>query len=223
MTYDHQWARMRAADPGHSDRYARRWVDLVESGKDIDGEARLVDALAPRGAAILDAGCGQGRTGGYLAARGHHVVGVDLDDVLIGHARRAFPRAAWYVRDLAALEPDLVPAGATGFDLIVSAGNVLTFLDPAARVPALTRLVGLLAPGGRLITGFGAGRDYDFAAYADDLATAGARIDARWSTWNAHPFEADSDFLVCLSSADTDRAPDTPTDATTTGATPEAV
>ena len=36
-------------------------------GDDIDGEARFVDALADRGAAILDAGCGVGRVAGRLA------------------------------------------------------------------------------------------------------------------------------------------------------------
>ena len=51
------------------------------------GEARLIDAMAPRGARILDVGCGQGRTGAYLHSRGHRVTGVDLDPHLIERAR----------------------------------------------------------------------------------------------------------------------------------------
>ena len=65
------WKKIVDADPGHSQRYAKRWDDMVAEGVDIDGEARLIDAMAPRGARILDAGCGQGRTGAYLHERGH--------------------------------------------------------------------------------------------------------------------------------------------------------
>src|SRR5699024_6306129 len=68
------------------------------------GEARLIDAMAPRGAGILDAGCGSGRLGGYLARGGQHVTGVDLDPHLIEVAREDHPEAHWYVGDLAQLD-----------------------------------------------------------------------------------------------------------------------
>ena len=64
---------MLQANPNHSEMYAQRWRNFVAEGKDIDGEARLIDAMSPRAARILDAGCGTGRVGGYLAARGHTV------------------------------------------------------------------------------------------------------------------------------------------------------
>src|SRR5699024_11721939 len=96
------WKQIVAADPEHSRRYAKRWDDMVADGVDIDGEARLADAMAPRGARILDVGCGQGRLGSYLAARGHRVVGVDLDPHLIERARDACPDATWEIVDLAA-------------------------------------------------------------------------------------------------------------------------
>jgi SAM-dependent methyltransferase len=41
------------------------------------GEPDLIDALLPRGAAILDLGCGPGRIAGPLAALGHRVTGID--------------------------------------------------------------------------------------------------------------------------------------------------
>ncbi|MBK0418012.1 class I SAM-dependent methyltransferase [Leucobacter sp. CSA1] len=203
--YSHLWDRLRAEDPEHSARYAQRWRDLAAEGRDLDGEARLVAALAAPGSAVLDAGCGQGRLGGYLSERGYRVAGVDLDEHLIAEARRAFPRAEWRVGDLAEFTyPSLDAAGAgsreaRGFDAIVSAGNVLTFLDPAARRPALQGLRGALAPRGRLVTGFGAGRGYGFDEYAEDLAAAGLAVQHRFSTWDLRPFEADSDFLVCIS------------------------
>ena len=87
-------------DEGHSTWYRDRFRDLEAEGADLEGEARFVDALAPRrgggagpgaaerpgggagpgaagppGARILDAGCGAGRLGGALHHRGHDVVG----------------------------------------------------------------------------------------------------------------------------------------------------
>ena len=82
------WMQKVAADPGHSQWYIERFRALARSGEDIVGEARLIDAMAPRGARILDAGCGPGRVGGYLAAVGHDVVGVDVDPELIEAARQ---------------------------------------------------------------------------------------------------------------------------------------
>ena len=91
MNMHRTWSEIVAADPGHSRRYAERWANFAAQGRDIDGEARLIDAMAPRGGRILDAGCGQGRLGGYLAGRGHRVVGVDIDPYLISVARDVQP------------------------------------------------------------------------------------------------------------------------------------
>ena len=52
------WNEILARNPQHSENYAQRWRNFVAEGRDIDGEARLIDALAPRHARILDAGCG---------------------------------------------------------------------------------------------------------------------------------------------------------------------
>ena len=204
--YNHQWDQLREADPDHSRRYAQRWRDLAAQGHDLDGEARTVSALVPPGSTVLDAGCGTGRVGGYLARRGYRVVGVDLDAELIAEARQEFPESEWIVSDLAHLDAStfapskLDSAFHSGFDAIVSAGNVLTFLDPRSRGEVLRRLGNLLGTQGRLITGFGAGRGYSFSDYDSDLLNAGLHSDARFSTWNLHPFTTESDFLVCLSS-----------------------
>ncbi len=64
---------------------------MAAEGADLVGEARLADALAPRRAAILDAGCGSGRHAGYLHRAGHRVVGVDLDPVLVAAAEADEP------------------------------------------------------------------------------------------------------------------------------------
>src|SRR5689334_2184643 len=80
--------------------YAARFRTLAASGRDIDGEARLVDALADRGARILDAGCGAGRLAAYLASQGHDVLGVDIDPVLIEAGRADYPGLPLEVLDL---------------------------------------------------------------------------------------------------------------------------
>jgi SAM-dependent methyltransferase len=195
MSYSHLWDRLREQDPDHSARYAQRWRDLAAQGHDLDGEARFIDAMAPRGSRILDAGCGTGRVGAYLAAAGHDVVGVDLDDHLIAEARETCPSADWHVGDLARFDFSAV---GPGFDIIVSAGNVMTFLDPHSRVQAMTNLAGALVDDGRLVSGFGAGRGYDFADYESDLRAVGLQPAVSFSTWNLHPFTRDSNFLVSV-------------------------
>jgi SAM-dependent methyltransferase len=191
------WMQKVAADPGHSQWYIERFRAMVRAGDDLAGEARFVDAMAPRGARILDAGCGPGRLGGFLAAAGHQVVGVDVDPALIEAAEQDHPGPLWLVGDLAEL--DLPARGiAEPFDVIVSAGNVMTFVAPSTRAQVLSRLRAHVAADGRAAIGFGAGRDYDFDVFLGDAVDAGFAIDVLLSTWDVRPFTDDSDFLVAV-------------------------
>lgn len=191
------WMQKVTDDPGHSDWYIERFRAMARAGDDLAGEARFVDAMAPRAARILDAGCGPGRVGGFLAAAGHHLVGVDVDPTLIEAAEQDYPGPRWLVGDLAEL--DLPARGvAEPFDVIVSAGNVMTFLAPSTRVQVLGRLRAHLAGDGRAVIGFGAGREYDFVQFLDDAADAGFAPDLLLSSWDLRPFTDDSDFLVAL-------------------------
>jgi SAM-dependent methyltransferase len=191
------WMQKVAADPGHSHWYIERFRSMARAGEDLAGEARLVDAMAPRGARILDAGCGPGRLGGYLAAAGHHVVGVDVDPVLIEAAEHDHPGPRWLVGDLAEL--DLPAQGITEpFDVIVSAGNVMTFVAPSTRVQVLARLRAHLGVDGRAVIGFAAGREYEFGQFLDDAAEAGFTADLLLSTWDLRPFTDNSDFLAAI-------------------------
>lgn len=197
MTEPSKWARMIAADPDHSQRYIERFKIMEAAGHDLGGEARTVDAMVPRGSRILDAGCGPGRVGGRLHALGHVVVGVDVDPALIQAAEIDHPGPTWLVGDLAEL--DLAAEGVEGgFDVIISAGNVMGFLAPSTRVEVLRRFGTHLAEDGRAIIGFGAGRGYEFADFFADLDAAGLRLDLALSTWDLRPFTAQSDFLVAL-------------------------
>ena len=191
------WMQKVAADPGHSQWYIERFRAMARAGDDLDGEARFVDAMAPRGARILDAGCGPGRLGGYLSKAGHQVVGVDVDPALIAAAEQDYPGPRWLVGDLAEL--DLPARGIVDpFDVIASAGNVMAFLAPSTRVRVLSRLRAHLAGDGRAAIGFGAGRDYEFAEFLDDTAAAGFAPDLLLSTWDLRPFTDGSDFLVAV-------------------------
>jgi SAM-dependent methyltransferase len=191
------WMQKVAADPGHSQWYIERFRAMARAGDDLAGEARFVDAMAPRGARILDAGCGPGRLGGYLAKAGHDVVGVDVDPALIEAAEQDYPGPRWLVGDLAEL--DLPARGiAESFDVIVSAGNVMTFLAPSTRVQVLSRLRAHVADDGRAAIGFGAYREYEFADFLNDAVDAGFAPDLLLSTWDMRPFTDDSDFLVAL-------------------------
>lgn len=186
-----------AVDPGHSQWYIERFRSLAQAGEDLAGEARLIDAMVPRGSRILDAGCGPGRLGGYLAEAGHDVVGVDVDPALIEAAEQDYPGPRWLVGDLAEL--DLPARGiAEPFDIIVSAGNVVTFLAPSTRGQVLHRLRAHVAADGRVVIGFGAGREYAFDQFLADAAEAGFTPDLLLSTWDVRPFTEDSEFLVAI-------------------------
>lgn len=197
MTEPSMWTRLTQENPQHSAAYIQRFRDLAEAGHDLVGEARLVDAMLPRGARVLDAGSGTGRIGGFLAAVGHDVVGVDGDPVLVAEARRQHPGARWLVGDLAEL--DLAAAGIPEpFDAIVCAGNVMTFLAESTRREVLRRMRAHVRPDGRAAIGFGAGRGYDFDDFLADARVAGWDADLLLSTWDLRPFTPDADFLVAL-------------------------
>jgi SAM-dependent methyltransferase len=188
------WMRKVADDPAHSTWYVERFRTMARDGADLAGEARLVDTMVSRGSRILDAGCGPGRVGGALAAAGHEVVGVDVDPTLIAAAEQDHPGPTWLVGDLAEL--DLSPR--EPFDVIVCAGNVMSFLAPSTRPEVLRRFRAHLKPEGRTAIGFGAGRGYEFADFLQDAKAAGLEPDLLLSTWDLRPFTEDAEFLVAL-------------------------
>ena len=183
-------------DDGHSQWYVQRFRELADEGADLAGEARLVDAMVAPHSRILDAGCGPGRTGAVLHARGHHVVGVDADPELIEAARADHPGPRWIVADLSEL--DLPALGEPEpFDAAVLAGNVMAFVAPESETAVLQRIAAHLRPDGFAIVGFHTDR-YDIAAFDRHLADAGFTLEHRFATWDLRPWRADADFAVSV-------------------------
>jgi 2-polyprenyl-3-methyl-5-hydroxy-6-metoxy-1,4-benzoquinol methylase len=184
--------------PEHSQWYVDRFRQLAADGADLAGEARLLDAMVPPGSRILDAGCGTGRVGAALAARGHTVVGVDADPVLVEAARADHPGPRWLVADLAEL--DLPAAGEPEpFDAVVVAGNVMAFVAPGTEQAVLTRIAAHLHPDGLVVIGFGTDRGYALADFDADTEAAGLHRDHRFATWDLRPWREGADFAVtCL-------------------------
>jgi SAM-dependent methyltransferase len=182
---------------GHSDFYVERFRRMAAEGVDLVGEARLVDALVPPRSRILDAGCGSGRVGGELFRRGHDVVGVDADEVLLAAAAQDRPGPTWLKADLTEL--DLAAIGeAEPFDAVVMAGNVMPFLAEGTEQAVLERLAAHLVPGGRLVVGFGLDRGYALSDFDRHCDHAGLLLELRLATWEVVPFTDTSDFAVTL-------------------------
>ncbi|MEX1165133.1 MAG: class I SAM-dependent methyltransferase [Nitriliruptor sp.] len=197
MSDENEWLRLTREDPGHSSWYIERMRAKTAAGEDLAGEARLIDAMVSRGSRILDAGCGPGRVGAFLTDAGHEVVGVDIDPALIAAAEEDHPGPRWLVDDLSTL--DLPSRGIDeGFDAIVCAGNVLTFLAPETHVAVLASLRAHLRGGGRLVVGFGTDRGYEVDDFLEDVGSAGLVVDVLLSTWDLQPYAQGDGFLVAI-------------------------
>jgi 2-polyprenyl-3-methyl-5-hydroxy-6-metoxy-1,4-benzoquinol methylase len=178
---------------GHSEWYVERFRTAAAEGVDITGEARLLDAIVPPGSRILDAGCGPGRLGAELHARGHTVVGVDVDPVLIAAAEEDHPGPTWLVADLAELDLD-----EESFDAALIAGNVMVFLARDTEADVLTHVAAHVKPDGVVVVGFDLDLRYTLAAFDADLEAAGLHVEQRFATWDLRPIADDPDYAVTI-------------------------
>jgi SAM-dependent methyltransferase len=190
-----RWVTAHGA--GHARWYIERFRKMAADGVDLDGEARLLDAMLERGSRVLDAGCGPGRVGAGLAARGAWVVGVDADRELIEAAQADHPGPTWLVADLAEL--DLADMGIPApFDAAVCAGNVMPYLAPGTEGVVLARIAAHLRVDGLLVVGFGLDRGYAIADFDIHAAAAGLEREHRFATWDLRPWHDDASFAVTV-------------------------
>ncbi|WP_236542235.1 class I SAM-dependent methyltransferase [Spiractinospora alimapuensis] len=186
---------MTETSEGHSQWYIDRFRALAAEGADLAGEARTLDALLPRGARVLDAGCGTGRIAVELANRGHHVVGVDVDPALVVAAAEDHPGPEYLVADLADLD-----LGDTHdpFDAAILAGNVMCFVAPDSETDVLTSVARHVRADGVVVVGFGLGRTLTVADFDRHVAAAGLRLEHRFATWDLRAWSDDAEFVVSV-------------------------
>lgn len=193
--------RWQQSDAPRGGDYDARWASLAKSGRNVHGEADLVDSLLGEtgGTRVLDAGCGTGRVAIELARRGYVTTGVDADGAMLDTARAKNPELSWLQADLADLDSDLD----TRFDLIVLAGNVMIFLDPGSEERVLRGLAERLALGGLLVAGFQirAGR-LPLHRYDALCASVGLELVSRWATWDRNAYDG-GDYAVSVHRART--------------------
>nr|WP_179665825.1 class I SAM-dependent methyltransferase [Nocardioides panaciterrulae] len=171
---------------------------MAGRGEDVHGEATFLTGLVAPPASVLDAGCGTGRITVRLAGLGYDVVGLDVDPAMLEVARDQAPDLAWHHADLASFDLG------RRFDVVLLAGNIVPLLEPDTLSAVAERLAAHVAPGGRVVCGFGldtdhlpAGcpvtplRDLDAA-----MAAAGLGPLARWSGWDRAPFAEAIGYVV---------------------------
>lgn len=191
-----RWAQAGAASQFYGEHFGR----LVESGADVDGEARLADTLVQRGARILDVGAGMGRVSAALTLRGHRVVAVEPDGDLVAQARRTYPHLTVVHADILDFTDD------EPYDLAVLVGNVMVYLAEGTERSVLARVRALLGPTGRALVGFhptggpATARDYPPDEFVADADAAGLRVELRAGTYELHP-PADDYAVFVLSPA----------------------
>ena len=173
------WNRRAAhfdEDFGHSIRTSAeraawdRILDLVLGGR--------------RALQALDAGCGTGFLSFELAARGHHVIGIDFAPAMIVEARRKAGALGVSIRfEEGDAEHLSFPAGS--FDLVISRHLLWTLPHPEA---AMDEWIRVLRRGGRLVivdsqfdprvlsaAGENARTSQEYAAVGDRLPFLGGR------------------------------------------------
>ncbi len=126
------------------ERYWREgfWTDNPYERWKLDHVTRIVSS-APRGARVLDVGCGDGRVAAGLAAAGARCTGVDVSEQAVAQAR---------ARGVEALAADLdagpLPVAPGSFDLALCLDVFEHLFEPAH---LLAQIRAALAPRGRLL------------------------------------------------------------------------
>jgi SAM-dependent methyltransferase len=137
-----------------------------------------LDERLPRGADVLDLGCGCGvPVARELVDAGHAVTGIDISPVQIERARRLVPQADFRIADLT--EMRFAPST---FDAVVCLYAIIHVpLDEHA--PLLGRIAGWLRPGGWLLLVTG---ETAWTGTEDDWLGGSAAM------WWSHPDRATS-------------------------------
>ncbi len=145
-------ARNRRAWNATSDEYQRRHGAGLERTARAWGvwrvpeeEVRALGEVAGRD--VLELGCGAAQWSLALAADGAAVVGLDLSERQLAHARRRSVSAG-VALPLVQAGAERLPFAGSSFDLVFCDHGGMSFADPRRSVPEVARV---LRPGGRLV------------------------------------------------------------------------
>ncbi|OHD72236.1 MAG: hypothetical protein A2177_09420 [Spirochaetes bacterium RBG_13_68_11] len=117
----------------------------------------LLRYLPPKGASVLELGCGSGRGAAFLLASGYEVTGVDASAGMVAEAARLHPELAGRVSRAAVPFPADLPLLRHSFDAVVAIGMFMHI--PDAGLPDTVLQIGrLLRPGGVLFIDGSVGR-----------------------------------------------------------------
>ena len=135
------------------DGYDRLGARYREWAKDTGSETRdpwlgAFERMLPERASVLDLGCGPGFVSARLSAR-FDVLGVDLSEDQIAHARQTVPGATFLAADMTTLE-----LAAASVDGVVALFSLIHL--PSDELPAmLERIATWLRPGGAFLATLG--------------------------------------------------------------------
>jgi SAM-dependent methyltransferase len=131
------------------DHRAAAYADLEFPGTYYLAYRDLPELLSRhvRGRAALDFGCGTGRSTRFLKALGFDVVGVDIAQAMLAHARDRDPEGEYLKLE----EGDFSPVSGHRFDLIFSSFTFDNIPSEDSRVGLFESLGGLLAVDGCLV------------------------------------------------------------------------
>ncbi len=151
---DAKTEELRAAHDVLAEFYADRLpgaLDHMPIERAVLGLFCDLTLAADLGTTVGDIGCGTGRLGPYLAARGLSPRGIDLSPEMIRVARRDHPGFGFDVADLREL-----PFGDASLAGVVCWYSLM-FLAPSDRPAAFRELARVVRLGGYLVTAFKAG------------------------------------------------------------------
>jgi len=167
----------------HWDRRAARFDEDFGHSVRTDAERaawdRIFRVVLPVAETLdaLDAGCGTGFLSLELAARGHHVIGVDFAPSMIARAERKAAERGLAVR-FERGDAEQLPFATASFDLVISRHVLWTLPHPEA---AIDEWVRVLRPGGRLVVVDGATLDGSDRAPMQPGGQENARTSAEYA------------------------------------------
>jgi 2-polyprenyl-3-methyl-5-hydroxy-6-metoxy-1,4-benzoquinol methylase len=181
--------------------YDKQWTAMAAAGKDPHGEVAFLQRMIQRRSlktdlSFLDAGCGTGRVAIELTERGYRAQGTDVDADMLGEARAKAPGLRWTQGNLAGLTLG------ESFDVIVLAGNVILFVDPADQPLVAHSLGSHSKPGTLVVAGMQMAREDGRRVALDQLDTwmtdAKFELVERYATWDEDPWTPESDYAVSV-------------------------